>query len=106
MTCFSKVRFFLIFCLSSFVLLSGCSRQMINFASENDRSQTPLVSSSNDFFLGGVFQSGIIDAAGVCGGRSKVAQVATVTSVQNILLTWITFGLYTPRSYEVYCRRR
>ena len=94
----------LIFC--GFVVLSGCSRQMIDLTSVSDRSGTILMeNSSSDFFLGGLLQSHTIDAVRVCGGRDKVAYVATVRSVQDMVLTWITLGLYAPRGYEVYCKR-
>lgn len=98
-------RFLLIVCLSV-VVLSGCSRQMIDLTSVSDRSGNILKeNSSSDFFLAGFLQSHTIDAVRVCGGRDKVAYVATVTSLQDIILAVMTFGLYAPRGYEVYCKR-
>ena len=97
-------HFLLIFC--GFVVLSGCSRQMIDLTSVGDRSGEILKeNSSSDFFLGGLLQSHTIDAVRVCGGRDKVAYVATVKGLQDMVLTWITLGLYAPRAYEVYCKR-
>ena len=94
----------LVFC--GFVVLSGCSRQMIDLTSVGDRSGEILKeNSSSDFFLAGFLQSHTIDAVRVCGGRDKVAYVATVTSLQDIFWSLITFGLYAPRGYEVYCKR-
>ena len=97
------MRKILISCLV-IVALSSCATQRGYLV--NSDSGISKKSGTSHFFLAGVFQTDEINAARVCGGASRVAQVQAKLTAGNIVLTLVTAGLYSPRSYTVYCRRR
>jgi hypothetical protein len=45
----------------------------------------------------------MVDAAKVCGGADKVSRVEVQETFPNVLLSIVTFGIYTPREARVYC---
>jgi hypothetical protein len=55
------------------------------------------------FFISGLGQEQVTDAAKVCGGAENVIKVEAQHNFVNGLLGWITFGIYTPRDEKVYC---
>ena len=86
------------------VLLSGCATQRIYSTNHsNADTMTPSYEQNQAFFLGGIAQWRNTDAAQVCGKRG-VSAVETSTTVEDILFTWITFGIYSPRTVAVYCQ--
>ncbi len=81
--------------------LQGCSTQSFKI-SGNDRAFIKEKNMSN-FFIYGVAQDVEIDAARICGGASRVAKVESSLGVLSGILGMITFGIYVPRDYAVYC---
>lgn len=83
-------------------LMTGCATQttLVNGGS----SATPTYVESQKFFVSGIGQEKTVDAAKVCGGASKVAQVESVEEAKDVLFGVVTFGIYTPRTAKVYCK--
>ena len=88
--------------LSTFVL-AGCSTQKFNLNPGADLTSDASLSTSQTFFLSGIGQEKEVDAAEICGGADKVAQVSSKQTFMNGLLGAVTFGIYTPRTVEVHC---
>lgn len=86
-------------------LLAGCATQSfdINPPLTPTSPGQATVEESQPFFVGGVSQSTLIDAAAVCGGADRVARVETETTVLDSILSFVTGGIYSPRTARVYC---
>ena len=83
--------------------LSACSTQRILLNSE-DRTTTPdSYEKSQPFFIYGIGQSQDFDVAQACG-KKKPTRIETSQTFIDGLVGVVTFGIYTPRSIEVYCR--
>lgn len=92
----------LIHAIAIAILLSGCSAQTFNINGSAGESPTNQV--SQHFFISGIGQEKITDAAKVCGGVENIVKVEAQQTFINGLLGFITFGIYTPRDAKVYCK--
>ena len=63
------------------------------------------VKDDTDYFISGLAQKKKIDAQQICGGPDKVIATETFRSPVNIVLSLLTFGIYTPQEQTVYCKR-
>jgi hypothetical protein len=88
--------------LSVAVLMSGCATQ--TFVMGDTSNNTPTQETTHSFFVEGIGQEKMVDAASVCGGADKVQKVQTKLTFWNGFLGGITFGIYTPRTAMVYCK--
>lgn len=85
------------------VLLSGCATQRFDINSPVSPAGQATLDTSQAFFVGGIGQNTIVDAAEVCGGADKVAGVETELTFLDGLLSGLTGGIYSPRTARVYC---
>lgn len=83
--------------------LSACSTQ--TFVLHGPDSSMPKTDTQQSFFVYGLGQEQITQAAQVCGGAANVAKVQVQQTFVNILLSAVTFGIYTPRQARVYCTK-
>ena len=91
--------FVILFC-SAF--LFGCAAQTFTINSEN--AEVPTSEKSQTFFISGLGQEQVTDAAKICGGAANIIKVEAQQTFINGLLGAITWGIYTPRSAKVYCK--
>lgn len=84
------------------VLSSGCATQMATISPSS--SATVGYQQSETFFVGGIGQEKVVDAAEVCGSASNVASVASELRPIDGFLGVITFGIYAPRTATVTCK--
>jgi len=82
-------------------LTTGCAKQTFNV----NGSGTLAKEEMQTFFISGLGQSKEMNAASICGGADKVARVEAQLTPLNIVLSMLTFGIYTPREARVYCKR-
>lgn len=87
--------------LMAVMFTGACSTQ--SFLIKGGGSSVPTEKGWNHFFVQGIGQKGKIDAAAICGGADKIAKVESKYTVGNWFLQAITFGIYTPRQYKIYC---
>ncbi len=85
------------------LILSSCSRQRSQFVDDSTLTNARYVQDSSGYFFGGLGQSDEVDAEAVCGNSENVAAVESRLSPGNIAVSIFTLGIYTPRSYRVYC---
>ena len=90
--------------LGCLLLLSSCATQtfLVN-SGEKISASTLDIDKPSHFFINGLGQNDIIDAVEICGSADKVGKVETEITFLNGLLAGITFGIYTPYQYKVYC---
>lgn len=84
------------------IVLYGCSAQTFNI--NGATGETPTSQHSQHFFISGIGQEKITDAARICGGVENIIKVEAQQTFLNGLLGFLTFGIYTPRDAKVYCR--
>jgi hypothetical protein len=95
-----NLRFVSVAVCSAF--LFGCAAQ--TFTINEGNAGAPTEQKSQHFFISGLGQQKVTDAAKVCGGADKVIKVEAQHTFVNGLLGAITFGIYTPRDAKVYCK--
>ncbi|MEP4889706.1 MAG: Bor family protein [Aliiglaciecola sp.] len=83
-------------------LLAGCATQ--TFTINGEGGEVPTYKKSDHFFVNGIGQEKITNAAEICGGAENVIKVETQYSFLNGFLGFITYGIYTPRDVKVYCK--
>ncbi len=83
-------------------LVNGCAAQTFNI--NGNTGEVPTDQKSQHFFISGIGQEKITDAAELCGGAENIIKVETQHTFINGLLGLITFGIYTPRDSKVYCK--
>jgi hypothetical protein len=96
-----KKIFLLIFVL---LVVSDCATQRI-YTTEDQSARIPTHEGTSHFFLYGIAQTREYSAEQICQDRTVLA-VETQYSFVNGLLTVITYGLYYPMSYTVYCGKK
>lgn len=84
-------------------LLSGCATQSFDINPAVSPLSEPNLEESQVFFVEGVGQSAVIDAAEVCGGAQNIARVETERNALDSVFSFLTGGIYTPRTARVYC---
>lgn len=89
------------FILLTVVLLSACSYQRFKF-SESQPTSYPYETKSI-FFVSGIGQTDNIDVKKICGSY-EVQAVETSYSFVDGVLGLFTYGLFTPKSYKVWCK--
>ena len=89
--------------ISIALLLGGCASQQ--FVVSGNTEESPTEQTSQPFFVNGIGQHRVIDAAAVCGGADKVLKVEVQETFVNGLFRVITFGIYTPRDAKVYRKK-
>ena len=85
------------------MVLSGCATQSFDINPPVAPSDQATLDTSQTFFVGGVGQSAVLDAAEVCGGAGNVARVETELSFLDGLFAGLTGSIYSPRTARVYC---
>lgn len=85
------------------LMLSGCATQSFDINPPVAPSDQATLDTSQTFFVGGVGQSAVLDAAEVCGGAENVARVETELSFLDGLFAGLTGSIYSPRTARVYC---
>lgn len=85
------------------VLLSSCATQRFTINAPVGPANAPTLETSQAFFVEGLGQDVVLNAAEVCGGAQNVASVEVQETFLDGLLGGLTFGIYTPRTARVYC---
>ncbi|WP_108651154.1 Bor family protein [Dongshaea marina] len=84
------------------IALSGCATQ--TFVVNDEAVKTPTQEKMQSFWVSGIGQTQMTNAAKVCGGADKVAKVEARLNFVDGLIGFVTLGIYTPRTAKVYCK--
>jgi hypothetical protein len=88
-------------CLILALLIGGCTYQ--KFQLEDRLATVPSKEGTNHFIFWGLGQTKTVDPREVCGSKG-VSAVETRYTFINGLLSGITYGIYSPRNYVIYCK--
>ncbi len=84
-------------------VLSGCATQRFEVNGAVAPTTQADLEESQPFFLYGVGQDSIVDAAEVCGGAANIASIEVEQSALDSVLAFLTGNIYSPRTARVYC---
>ena len=87
------------------MLIAGCASQGYNLNGGESIGVSPDHQQSQHFFVSGIGQEKNIDVAALCGGADKVLRVESQETATNVLIGFVTFGIYTPRDAKVFCKK-
>ena len=82
--------------------LSACAKQTFTFAENAGQLQRE---SRTNFFISGLGQDDLIEAADICDGAENITKVESEDDPLDVILNLLTSGIYSPRAYRVYCAR-
>jgi hypothetical protein len=94
--------------LLSVSLLASCATQRFNVNPSVTREvppSEPHFSQWSHFFVGGIGQEDFKNAAQMCASNGGVSFVETKWSFGQILVSAVTWGIYSPRTMNIYCNR-
>jgi len=90
------------FALAMTLVFSGCATQRFQLDERNPG--IPAHEGKSHFFLAGIGQTKTINAGEFCG-YNQVSTVEAYLSATDVILTALTYSIYSPRSYSIYCRK-
>ncbi|GHU26778.1 hypothetical protein FACS1894152_2110 [Bacilli bacterium] len=89
------------------ILMCSCSTQRIIFDEKaylnSNKEAEPTESKPAHFFVGGIGQKDTVNPETICG-KGNVAYVEAQQSFIDGLLTSVTSGVYSPRTFNIYCK--
>ena len=89
----------------SLLLLSGCAKQVFYVdGSPELELGDPTAEGRKYFFVDGVAQKDTRNAAEICGSAANVIAVEAHQTGLDVLISYVTFSIVTPRTYRVYCK--
>lgn len=91
-------KFLLLF--SFIIVMTGCCHQ--KFELGNTRKSVPTYEGTTNFIFWGIGQEKSIDPYEVCG-RNGVNAVETGVNFWNGVAAALTWGIYQPYEYKIYC---
>ena len=92
----------LAFCVLTIIGLSACSTQRFNINPNPISTEMPSYEGTNHFLFWGIKQIQTMNPGVACGPQG-VNRVEVEETFFNGLLRTVTLGIYSPRSYAVYC---
>ena len=97
------MKFYLLLVCSLFFI----SCQTVTISPKGNKhkySSVPSYEKSQTFWFFGLAGENFVNVQSICGSR-EVLQMQTQDTFVNRLLAGITFGIYTPRTAKVWCKR-
>lgn len=73
-------------------------------AEYNYKASTKVHKGTSHFFIAGLGQTDKIDAISICGKEENILAVESQQTFINGLIRLVTFSIYSPREYIVYCK--
>jgi len=95
-----------LFLIISILLLSSCATQRFGVNSSIKREQpsgNPHFSKWSHFFVSGIGQEDFRNASELCKDNGGIAFVESKLSFAQALVTGLSYGIYSPRTMNVYC---
>ena len=88
-------------CMVVVLALSACSTQRFNY--DGRHSTVPTYEGKSHFIFWGIGQEKNYNPNEICGSRG-VSAVDSHTTFVDGLLGGLTWGIYSPESYSIYCK--
>jgi len=90
-----------IVCLGLALALSACSTQ--RFALDSRHTTIPTYEGVSHFVFWGIGQEKNYNPREICGAKG-ISAIDTHHSFLDGLFSGLTFGIYAPESYAIYCK--
>lgn len=87
------------FVILTFILFTSCSTVEINLGGRPDRR---AITETKPFYILGIVGSHQLIMKDYC--KTGVSKIKEQTTFIDALLTGVTFGVYAPRTVNIYCR--
>ena len=84
--------------------LGGCSVQQFTVTG-NKVPTVPAYEGTSTFIFWGLGQTKVMDPKEICNNRGGVRAIETRYTFLDGLANSITFGIYAPHGYAIYCNR-
>jgi hypothetical protein len=84
-------------------LTASCSTVTLRDSGKRRALGDPQYSESKPYFLLGIIGEHAVDGKQVCGGKTPV-QMQAVSTFGDRFLTFLTLGIYAPRTAKVWCQ--
>lgn len=91
----------ILYLLAVVLFLQSCATQQFPINDDNVPT-VPTYEGTNHFIFWGIGQTKVINPKDVCGTR-KIRAIESHYSFLQGLLTILTYGIYSPRGYAIYC---
>ena len=85
------------------LLTMGCATQ--TFVIQGGPMGSPNEEEMHLFWVGGIGQGDVVNAAKICGGSHNVARVVAYRDTLDNVYAWASLGVFTPATAQVYCLR-
>jgi hypothetical protein len=100
----NKVKLVLLTIISVTFVIVSCTTQRFTLA-ESKVPTIPTYEGKNHFIFWGLGQTKSIDSEEICGERLVMA-VETHCSFLDGFLGAITYGIYSPQTFRIYCKKQ
>ena len=100
-------KFLILF--TSLLLIASCSTQRFsvnNHSKRQNPQSNPHFTQTSHFFFGGLDQQTHINSSELCKDLGGVAFVETKLTFAQGLFTGLTYGVYAPRTNNIYCNKQ
>ena len=90
-------------------LITSCSTQRFSFNPNSKRevpTSNPHFTKSSHFFFWGIGQDTILKPNEMCKEEGGVSFVESTLTFPQGLITGITYGIYSPRTNNIYCNKQ
>ena len=95
----------IVICSLVVLLASSCSQVTLKRQGKRTITRKPDYSATKSFYVYGLIGEHTVDGKEVCRGRSPV-QMQAVDTFVNRVLTYVTLGIYSPRTVKVWCPKK
>jgi hypothetical protein len=95
----------ILFLIITLTFLSSCVTQKILIDPSLDKDSTAHFIQKDHFFINGIGQTQVKNAKRACKNYGGVAAVESKYSFVDGLIGAATYGIYTPRTRKIYCKK-
>lgn len=89
------------FVLGLSLFLSACATQTVYL---KDHAFSKLRYEENvSSFIVNIEQEKVINAVEICKGEENISKIESQFTASNVLIRFVTLGIYTPRVVRIYC---
>jgi hypothetical protein len=92
----------LILIIMPVLLTVSCATQQFTVS---EGSEVLKQNKFDHFFVEGIGQEAIVNAAEICRGSENVSKVERSTTFLNWFVSALSYGIYTPEQSRVYCKK-
>jgi hypothetical protein len=93
------------FLLALCLIVTSCATQQFKVTEKGKKRSVPSYEGKHHFIFWGLGQEKEVNALEACNEGQSIEAVDTHLTFVDGLLSAITYGIYYPRSYRIYCSK-